>query len=340
MAPSRGTGQHQLAGTNRRTGDAAHRRERASPFPAFDSGNVRARHRARRICNLSRRGHPDRRGRHYRDTCRPEVGGSRRIGRGRDRRVAHRRSRPAGSTPASDPRTSERSRPARSSMFDAIRAAPGISPTSPASGTATTVSAFGSGTNENQFLIDGTNDTCPCNGVARAEPGVDFIQEVQVQSVGASAEFGNMQGAVFNVITRQGSDRFLYDASYYGQTAGLTSQPVRLPLHGAGDGQSGYERVRYRDFTTNLGGPVVRDRLWFFAGISTCATTTVNRAPTRRSREPTSRTRSSRSSPGSSLRPGSLMQSLHQRVLGQPRSADARDAVRSHRSAAAHRCRP
>lgn len=78
---------------------------------------------------------------------------------------------------------------------------------SPASGTATTISAFGSGTNENQFLIEGTNMTCPCNGVARSEPGGDFIQEIQVQSVGASAEFGNVQGAVVNVITKQGSDR-------------------------------------------------------------------------------------------------------------------------------------
>ena len=151
-------------------------------------------------------------------------------------------------------------------MFDFIRAAPGISPTSPSSGTATTVSAFGSGTNENQFLIDGTNFTCPCNGIARAEPGIDFIQEVQVQSVGASAEYGNVQGAVINVVTRQGSERFLYDASYYGQTAGLTSQPVRLALTAPATGQSGYERARYRDLTTNLGGPAVRDRLWFFAG--------------------------------------------------------------------------
>jgi len=153
----------------------------------------------------------------------------------------------------------------RASMFDFIRAAPGISPTSPGSAPATTVSAFGSGTNENQFLIDGTNFTCPCNGIARAEPGIDFIQEIQVQSIGASAEYGNVQGAVINVITRQGSERFLYDASYYGQPAGLTSQPVRLP-YASGQGQSGYERGRYRDVTTNIGGPAVRDRLWFFAG--------------------------------------------------------------------------
>jgi hypothetical protein len=154
----------------------------------------------------------------------------------------------------------------RTSMFDFIRAAPGVSPTSPGSATSTAVSAFGSGTNENQFLIDGTNFTCPCNGVARAEPGVDFIQEVQVQSVGASAEFGSVEGAVINVVTRQGSARFLYDGSYYGQPDRLTSQPVRRPVPNSGGLVSGFERARYRDFTTNLGGPAIRDRLWFFTG--------------------------------------------------------------------------
>src|SRR5262245_29008789 len=153
----------------------------------------------------------------------------------------------------------------RFSMFDSIRAAPGVSPTSPASSTVNTVSVLGSGGNENLFLIDGTNFTCPCAGISRAEPGLDFIQEVQIQSAGASAEYGNFQGAVFNVVTRQGSDRFQYDASYYGQASGLTSQPVRLPI-AAGQPQTAYERVKYRDFTTNLGGPVKRNRLWFFTG--------------------------------------------------------------------------
>ena len=154
----------------------------------------------------------------------------------------------------------------RFSMFDLIRAAPGVSPTSPASGTVNTVSAFGSGVNENLFLIDGTNFTCPCQGVSRAEPSVDVIQEIQVQSVGASVEYGNIQGAVFNVITKQGGDRFQYDASYYSQLSSLTSQPVERPIPSGGGRSSGYERDTYRDLTTNLGGPVVRERLWFFAG--------------------------------------------------------------------------
>jgi hypothetical protein len=154
----------------------------------------------------------------------------------------------------------------RAGVFDFIRAAPGVSPTSPASGTNTSVSAFGSGTNENAYFVDGMNFTAPSNGGARADPGIEFTQEIQVQSVGASAEYGNVQGAVINVVTRQGSNRFLYEASYYEQPAGLTSQPVRLRIPDSGGLQSGYDRARYRDFATNLGGPAARDRLWFFAG--------------------------------------------------------------------------
>ena len=107
----------------------------------------------------------------------------------------------------------------------------------------TTVSAFGSGTNENQFLFDGTNFTCPCNGVARSEPGVDFIQEVQVQSVGASAEFGNMQGAVINVVTRQGSDRFLLRRVVL-RAAGGADQPAGAARRSGPSRQA--ERLRAR----------------------------------------------------------------------------------------------
>ena len=154
----------------------------------------------------------------------------------------------------------------RFSLFDLVKVAPGVSPTSVGNGTGNTVSALGSGVNENAFLLDGTNFTCPCSGGVVAEPGTDVIQEVQVQTVGASAEFGNIQGAVFNVVTRQGGNAFQYDASFYWQGEGVTGQPVVIPVQNGTRAESGYERARYRDFTTNLGGPIARDRLWFFAG--------------------------------------------------------------------------
>jgi len=152
----------------------------------------------------------------------------------------------------------------RFSPYEWVKNAPGISPTSPAGGNIL-VSAFGSGVDQNQFLLDGTNITATGNGVARADPGVDFIQELQIQSVGASVEYGNVQGAVVNVITRSGSNLFQNESAYYWQPTSLTAQPVLRPVAGS-QSQSGYERAKYHDFSTSLGGPVVRDRLWFFSG--------------------------------------------------------------------------
>jgi TonB dependent receptor/Carboxypeptidase regulatory-like domain len=153
----------------------------------------------------------------------------------------------------------------RFSYQDWVKTAPGISPTSPA-GSSVLVSALGSGVDQNQYLLDGTSITATGNGVSRAEPGNAFIQELQIQSVGASVEYGNVQGAVVNVISKSGGNRFQHDAAYYWQTGALTSQPVRRPFDAARQLDSGYERADYRDFTTSVGGPVIRDRLWFFSG--------------------------------------------------------------------------
>jgi hypothetical protein len=153
----------------------------------------------------------------------------------------------------------------RYSMFDLIRSAPGVSPTSPASGSVNTLSIFGSGVNENTFLIDGTNFTCPCQGVSRAEPILDVIQEVHVQTMGASVEYGNLQGGVINVVTKSGSSRVASETSYYAQPAALTAQPIVLAIKPPStQAASGYDRVEYGDVTTTLGGPIKADRAWLF----------------------------------------------------------------------------
>src|SRR5262249_49734037 len=79
-------------------------------------------------------------------------------------------------------------------------------------------------------------------------------------------EYGNPQGAVYNVVTKQGTNTFQYDASYYGQNAELTSQPIGILCAHCSLPETRYTRVRYRDFTTHLGGPILHDRVWFFGG--------------------------------------------------------------------------
>jgi hypothetical protein len=63
---------------------------------------------------------------------------------------------------------------------------------------------------------------------------------------------------VFNVVSKQGGNDFRYDASFYGQYPSLTSEGVRLDCE-CPEGETGFHRTLYRDFTTHLGGPILKD---------------------------------------------------------------------------------
>ncbi|MGH9459640.1 MAG: TonB-dependent receptor, partial [Vicinamibacteria bacterium] len=154
---------------------------------------------------------------------------------------------------------------ARDSVYDLIKSAPGVSATSPTSRTQRTVSVLGAGVNESTYLLDGTDITSPRYGIARPSPGADVIEEVEIQAFGASAEYGNLQGGVLNVVTRQGGNAFRFDTSYYGQWTGLTSQPI-VEECSCPAGETGFERDLYHDVNVYLGGPLVKDRAWFFGG--------------------------------------------------------------------------
>src|SRR5438067_5220822 len=109
------------------------------------------------------------------------------------------------------------------SFFDLVNSAPGVSATSTV-GSSTSATTLGSTTNDNVYAIDGTDLSAPTGGTAWPWPNADAIQEIEVLQLGASAEYGNVMGAVFNVVTRQGSNAFHGDATYYGQGQSLTSR--------------------------------------------------------------------------------------------------------------------
>jgi hypothetical protein len=145
----------------------------------------------------------------------------------------------------------------RFTFFDLINQAAGVSP---ATSTSSRSQSFGGSTTDNSYQLDGTDFTAPSTGAAWPWPNTDTIEEVQVLSLGASAEYGNVQGAVFNVVTRQGSNEFHGDGNFYFQHQNLTGrnttddQDEGLPYH----------RDKFVDTTWQLGGPIAKDRLWFF----------------------------------------------------------------------------
>ena len=145
----------------------------------------------------------------------------------------------------------------RFTFFDLINQAPGVSA---ATSTSSRSQAFGSNTTDNSYQLDGTDFTAPSTGAAWPWPNTDAIEEVQVLSLGASAEYGNVQGAVFNVVTRQGSNQFRGDGNFYFQHQNMTG---RNTTDEQDDGLP-YNRDKYVDTTWQLGGPIVNDKLWFF----------------------------------------------------------------------------
>jgi hypothetical protein len=134
--------------------------------------------------------------------------------------------------------------------------------------------SFGGSFDENAFQLDGVNVTDNFFSEGFSEPNPDAIDEVEVLSLGAPAEYGNLMGAVYNIVTKQGTNQFHGDASYFFQSNGLTSNnttDVKFPNDKFADAcaddpaaRCPWTRGDYWETTAQLGGPILKDRLWFF----------------------------------------------------------------------------
>lgn len=120
----------------------------------------------------------------------------------------------------------------------------------------------GSAVTDNVYSVDGINFVDPQVSSAVTDLAYDDVQEVQVSTSGQTAEFGTASGGVFNFILKSGSNQFRGLASGYAQTKGLTSNNVDSALAAQGITPTFFDHVY--DGGGNLGGPIVRDRLWFF----------------------------------------------------------------------------
>ncbi|HJS57596.1 MAG TPA: TonB-dependent receptor [Vicinamibacteria bacterium] len=161
----------------------------------------------------------------------------------------------------------------RFSFLDLVAAAPGTLHGGDGSGR---TMVYGSSYDENSFQLDGVDITENFFNEYSAEPNVDAIEEVEVLSLGAPAEYGNLTGAVYNIVTRQGTNEFHGDVNFFLQSDGLTgnnSTDIRNPdgsffdacaTDTNPDRRCPWTRDKFSDFTAQLGGPIIKDKLWFF----------------------------------------------------------------------------
>jgi hypothetical protein len=158
-----------------------------------------------------------------------------------------------------------------------VNTAPGTNNESYAGG----IQVDGASGSENRFIIDGMDTTAMKSGTSNKSMLVDFVQEVQVKSSGYNAEFGGATGGVINVLTKAGSNSYHGSGgTYYTGNAlrGAIRSSWRVnPWTDEGGSFPGeLEQVKGRDNDSwhnwnpvfDFGGPLVRDRLWYYAGFS------------------------------------------------------------------------
>ena len=133
---------------------------------------------------------------------------------------------------------------------------PGLNTNTPNAGQLAINGAFAY---DNVYLVDGVDTNDNLFGTSNALYVADAIEETQVLTSGISAEYGRFSGGVVNVITKSGGNRFSgsWRTNYDKPTwEGLNPYEVENEVE--------REDVFNQTHEATLGGPITRDRLWFF----------------------------------------------------------------------------
>jgi len=122
---------------------------------------------------------------------------------------------------------------------------------------------YGASSLENAFTTDDLNVTAIQKGGQGKLLPLEFVQEVEVRTGGYEAQYGRAMGGNINVVTKSGGNDFHGGAFGYYASDSLSSSDK----HDADRDAAVIDRLqgplRY-DFGLSLGGPLFRDRLWFF----------------------------------------------------------------------------
>ena len=152
--------------------------------------------------------------------------------------------------------------PTQNNITDLMQVAPGVSASTGDSAGDRTI-ALGSNMQSNAWHVDGVDMSAPETGSVWFLPNADLVEEVQVLGVGAPAEYGNHTGAVFNVVTKKGSNQLHGGLDYLYQGDALTGTNIELSDEEAFGGSKTFQRDLYRNINAQLGGPISKDKIWF-----------------------------------------------------------------------------
>lgn len=151
---------------------------------------------------------------------------------------------------------------------DLTKNAPGTNPESRGGG----IMVDGAGGAENRFIVDGLDTTALRTGTSSTSVVTEFVEQVQVKSSGYNAEFRATTGGVISAITRSGTNRFSGElGAHYRNNDWLGD--IRETYRLNPTNQTLAQAIitpRTEGYTVEptltIGGPIVKDRMWFFGG--------------------------------------------------------------------------
>jgi hypothetical protein len=147
--------------------------------------------------------------------------------------------------------------PANRSIAEIINLAPGISSNV----------AFGGSQKGNEILLDGVRTTEPLFQDPVLRGNYNWVQEMNIVSLGAPAEYGGFTGAAGYAVLRSGANRLSGLGEFWTIQPSWLSSNTR-ELSQARQQQFAPRRIHdWYDTSAQIGGPILRDRLFFFAGV-------------------------------------------------------------------------
>lgn len=113
---------------------------------------------------------------------------------------------------------------------------------------------------ENQYIVDGLTTTNTSRGFQGAMLVTDFIDQVEVQTGGFKPEFSAL-GGVFNAVTKSGSNELKGSTWLTWDAVGIHAKAKQTVFARQNNPNSRY------DIGAEVGGPIIKDKLFFFAGV-------------------------------------------------------------------------
>jgi hypothetical protein len=141
-----------------------------------------------------------------------------------------------------------------------VSAGSSFNSTSKGLGGSVNMSVSGSWGNGNVWLLDGANNNdYGSNRTILVYPSIDNIEEFKILRNSYGPEFGQAAGGVVNIVTRGGTNKLHGSVYYFGRNDALNARDWFLA-----NADQPIGKLRRNDFGYTLGGPVKKDKLFFF----------------------------------------------------------------------------